>query len=49
MTTIFKYVPHPHIEERKASAPPKIAAAVAEVLCRRRADRFEVRSPPRET
>ena len=31
MTTIFKYVPHPHIEARKASGPPKVAAAVAQV------------------
>jgi hypothetical protein len=31
MSTIFNYVPHPHIEARKASGPPKVAAAVAQV------------------
>jgi len=31
MSTIFKYIPHPHIEQRKASGPPKVAAAVAQV------------------
>ena len=31
MTTLFNYVPHPHIEARKASGPPKVAAAVAQV------------------
>ena len=31
MTTLFQYVPHPHIEARKASGPPKVAAAVAQV------------------
>ncbi len=31
MTTLFDYVPHPHVEARKAQGPPTIAAAVAEV------------------
>ncbi len=31
MTSIFEYVPHPHIERRRASGPPKVAAAVAQV------------------
>ncbi len=31
MTTLFQYVPHPHIEARNASGPPKVAAAVAQV------------------
>ncbi len=31
MPTLFEYVPHPHIEARKASGPPKVAAAVAQV------------------
>jgi hypothetical protein len=31
MTTIFKYNEHPHIEARKVSGPPKVAAAIAQV------------------
>jgi hypothetical protein len=31
MTDIFKYVPHPHVEERKTAGPPTVAAAVAKV------------------
>jgi len=31
MPTLFEYIPHPHIEARKASGPPKVAAAVAQV------------------
>jgi len=31
MPTIFDYIPHPHIEQRKTTGPPKIAAAVAQV------------------
>ena len=31
MSNIFEYVPHPHIESRKAAGPPKVAAAVAQV------------------
>ena len=31
MTTIFDYIPHPHIERRKATGPPKVAAALAQV------------------
>jgi hypothetical protein len=27
----FDYVPHPHVEERKAAGPPTVAAAVATV------------------
>jgi hypothetical protein len=28
---IFRYVPHPHLERRKAAGPPTVAAAVVEV------------------
>jgi hypothetical protein len=28
---IFEYVPHPHIEERKETGPPTVAAAVAQI------------------
>ncbi len=31
MPTHFDYVPHPHIEARKLSGPPQVAAAVAKV------------------
>jgi hypothetical protein len=31
MSNLFDYVPHPHIELRKAAGPPKVAAAVARV------------------
>jgi hypothetical protein len=31
MSSLFRYVPHPHIEKRKAAGPPKVAAAVAQV------------------
>jgi hypothetical protein len=31
MSDIFKYVPHPHMEERKLAGPPTVAAAVAKV------------------
>ena len=31
MSTLFQYVPHPHIEHRKAAGPPKVAAALAQV------------------
>jgi hypothetical protein len=31
MSLLFSYVPHPHIEARKAAGPPTIAAAVAVV------------------
>ena len=31
MSTIFDYTPHPHVEDRKTSGPPKVAAAVAQV------------------
>lgn len=31
MSNIFEYVPHPHMEKRKAAGPPKVAAAVAHV------------------
>lgn len=30
-TTIFDYVPHPHIERRKTAGPPTVSAAVAQV------------------
>jgi hypothetical protein len=31
MSTIFDYVPHPRMETRKQTGPPKVAAAVAQV------------------
>jgi UDP-N-acetylglucosamine:LPS N-acetylglucosamine transferase len=31
MSTIFDYVPHPHLEKRRAEGPPKVVAAVAQV------------------
>jgi len=31
MSDLYKYVPHPHLERRKAAGPPKVAAAVAQV------------------
>lgn len=31
MSTLFDYVPHPHIERRKAAGPPKVAAAAADL------------------
>jgi len=31
MSTLFDYIPHPHIERRKAEGPPKVATAAAEL------------------
>jgi hypothetical protein len=31
MATMFDYVPHPHIERRKAAGPPTVADAAAQV------------------
>lgn len=31
MSSIFKYVEHPHLAKRKAAGPPTVAAAVAQV------------------
>jgi hypothetical protein len=31
MSDIFEYIPHPHIERRRAAGPPKVAAAAAQV------------------
>ena len=31
MSTLFKYVPHPHVEKRKAAGPPKVIQAAAQV------------------
>jgi hypothetical protein len=31
MSNLFEYVPHPHIEHRKAAGPPKVVAAVSQV------------------
>lgn len=31
MSSMYEYVPHPHIEARAAAGPPKVAAAVATV------------------
>ena len=31
MSTIFDYIPHPHMEKRKETGPPKVAAAVVQV------------------
>ncbi len=44
MATIFDYVPHPHIERRKASGPPKVADAAATVHGPGRVGRFNARA-----
>jgi len=31
MSTLFEYVPHPHVEKRKAAGPPKVIQAAAQV------------------
>jgi hypothetical protein len=31
MSSIFSYIPHPHMERRKAAGPPTVAAAIAQV------------------
>jgi hypothetical protein len=31
MSNIFDYIPHPHMETRKKTGPPKVASAVAQV------------------
>jgi hypothetical protein len=31
MASLFEYVPHPHIEDRKQLGPPKVAASVEEL------------------
>jgi hypothetical protein len=31
MSNIYEYVPHPHVEQRKQSGPPTVAAAVAQL------------------
>ena len=31
MSTLFDYIPHPHLEHRKSAGPPKVAAAAAQV------------------
>jgi len=31
MSTLFDYIPHPHLEHKKAAGPPTVAAAVAQV------------------
>jgi hypothetical protein len=31
MSNLFKYVPHPHLERRRETGPPKVAAAAAQV------------------
>lgn len=31
MSDIFKYVPHPHVQERKVAGPPTVAAALAKL------------------
>ena len=31
MSNIFEYIPHPHMEKRKAAGAPRVAAAIAEV------------------
>jgi len=31
MPDTFRYVPHPHIERRKAAGPPRVAAAAAKI------------------
>src|SRR4051812_16193870 len=43
MSNIFDYVPHPHIEARKASGPPKVADAIAQVHGPGRVGRFNAK------
>jgi hypothetical protein len=31
MATLFEYIPHPHLERKRAAGPPTVAAAVAQV------------------
>ena len=31
MPTLFDYVPHPHVEKRRETGPPKVASAVAQI------------------
>lgn len=31
MSEFFDYIPHPHIEQRRAAGPPKVASAAAQV------------------
>jgi len=31
MSTIFDYIPHPHVEKRRETGPPTVAAAVARI------------------
>src|SRR5258708_24492240 len=31
MSSLFQYIPQPHIERRKAAGPPKVATAIAQV------------------
>lgn len=31
MPNLFHYIPHPHLEKRKETGPPKVASAVAQV------------------
>jgi hypothetical protein len=31
VASVFEYIPHPHLERRKAAGPPKVAAAVSQV------------------
>ncbi|MBF6599099.1 MAG: hypothetical protein IVW36_01160 [Dehalococcoidia bacterium] len=31
MTRLFEYVPHPHLERRRAAGPPTVAAAAAHI------------------
>lgn len=31
MSSLFNYVPHPHVEGRKAAGPPTVAAAIEQV------------------
>ncbi len=31
MENLFRYIPHPHMEERKSAGPPMVASAVAAV------------------
>lgn len=43
MASIFEYVPHPHIERRKAAGPPKVSDAAATVHGPGRIGRFNNR------
>jgi hypothetical protein len=43
MSAIFDYVPHPHLDHKKAAGPPKVAAAAAQVHGESAAGKFNAK------